>query len=190
MGSAGGIAEHLFRKFPHANTYRGPRRTPGSISAHPPPASLPGTPTVLNLYAQGHPGGPSLAESSPLRLLWFESCIAEVLKLAPPSIAFPHGIGCGIANGNWPAYRSIISGLARSLPTSKVIIVRKRAATPANGHFVTTAPGSAAAAAAAAAAPAPAPAAAAAATSTAAAAAAATTTDGAAQVTTVAEDAM
>ena len=40
------------------------------------------------------------------------------------TVAFPHGIGCGLAGGNWPAYREMILQFAQSIPEHDVIIVK------------------------------------------------------------------
>jgi hypothetical protein len=41
-----------------------------------------------------------------------------------PCVAFPHGIGCGLAGGDWELYRAAIEELAQTAPSTLVLVVR------------------------------------------------------------------
>jgi len=42
------------------------------------------------------------------------------------SVAFPHSIGCGLAGGDWAAYRAAIERFAVRNPAISVVVVRLR----------------------------------------------------------------
>ena len=49
--------------------------------------------------------------------------LAQLLAGAQCTIAFPWGIGCGIAGGFWPAYSQLIDDFARAVPQASVVLV-------------------------------------------------------------------
>jgi O-acetyl-ADP-ribose deacetylase (regulator of RNase III) len=94
-----GLAKSIFEKYPYANTY-GMYREPGTIHVRG---------NVINMYAQRRPGLPSGDDTPSLRILWFKSCLKEILKIEGiHSIAFPYRIGCGLAGGDWKQYQEMI----------------------------------------------------------------------------------
>lgn len=111
---AAGLARSIFERFPHANIYQ--QRAPNK--------SVPGTCDisgdgikerfVIHMHAQRFPGGPNYGnpiESDTMidRLSWFRSCLSHMSQhLDIQSIAFPMGIGCGLACGTWSYYRQEI----------------------------------------------------------------------------------
>jgi hypothetical protein len=145
-----GLAEAIANKYKYACSYSGRRRMPpglevavpedrsepGTIDVRRPPAGVsgPGYPIVLNLFAQweiGPPGKynrvePVQKDSKEQRLLWFQQCLAAVGKLnpKPPSVAFPHGIGCGLAGGDWTIYERMILEFASANVDIEVSICR------------------------------------------------------------------
>jgi hypothetical protein len=68
---------------------------------------------VICMFAQYGMGKPykygnNIEDSYAKRFLWFKTCLFEISKLRPQSIAFPYNIGCGLAGGNWDNYLSAI----------------------------------------------------------------------------------
>jgi hypothetical protein len=64
---------------------------------------------VICMFAQYGMGKPykygnRVEDSFEKRLLWFKTCLFEISKLKPKSLAFPYNIGCGLAGGNWEDY--------------------------------------------------------------------------------------
>lgn len=111
-GRAEGVARQIFEQWHSADTYRtdptDQHRAPGTVHIVRPRYShgvlVPG---VANLYAQDRAGPPSGAETAEQRLLWFREALvalAHRLGSAPTVCAFPYGIGCGLAGGDWPTY--------------------------------------------------------------------------------------
>ena len=48
------------------------------------------------------------------RKLWFKDCLTQMERRRPKfkQLAFPKDIGCGLAAGDWPTYKSMIMTLA------------------------------------------------------------------------------
>lgn len=115
-----GLSESMFRRFPEAITYIR-RREP----------SVPGTydriGNVVNLYGQYKPGGCSGSETAVRREQWFQQALnhlsAELATGGQVKVAFPYGIGCGLARGNWSHYYEMIVEFARSLPISSEVYI-------------------------------------------------------------------
>lgn len=114
-----GLSSLMFSKYPSANTYK----------RHNIHKSVPGTIDVfldcgvINLYAQYLPGKAGKDEQE-LRLWWFEMCLQAVIDHVPPgkSYAFPYGIGCGLAGGNWTEYSVLLKKFANHENIKKVTI--------------------------------------------------------------------
>jgi len=118
---ASGLAHQIFEMYPDADTYRpGARRTPGTISVHG---------RIVNLYGQRYPGRPSRLETPEIRLGWFRSGLdalaAHIGGERDAVCAFPHGIGCGLAGGDWGAYKSVLCAWAEANPRIRVLICKK-----------------------------------------------------------------
>ena len=94
---------------------------PGTISIHSSNKSL----LVANLYAQIGPGKPGKyhLDTYVNRKQWFDVCLKELHRhLTYNSInrvAFPYGIGCGLAGGKWEDYFQMIQ---MNLPGIQVLI--------------------------------------------------------------------
>lgn len=41
-------------------------------------------------------------------------------------VAFPYGIGCGLAGGNWEEYRTVLEEFAEANPQYAIVIVKKK----------------------------------------------------------------
>ena len=106
---AKGLATAIFNRFPEANVYRD--RVNGITHKH-----LFGNYTlhgrVVNLYTQLYPGQaqPYGKDSSQGRLMAFQTSLDLLAKLPGlTSVAFPYGIGCGLAGGHWPDYLFVLT---------------------------------------------------------------------------------
>jgi uracil-DNA glycosylase len=86
---------------------------------------------VCAFYAQYFPGKPSdrrtltgSPDNKKNREIWFAQCLDMLAKSKPASIAFPYGIGCGLAEGDWSTYEDMILKFAENVsPYTKVYIV-------------------------------------------------------------------
>lgn len=124
---AGGLAYHLFNKFPFADVYserdsgeedeKG--RTILKYKDKPGTIKISGNGNlkrfVINAFSQYYPGGQNdyHNDNEQKRLEYFKNCLEEVLKIKDlDSIAFPYEYGCGIAGGNWKVYKQMIYDFA------------------------------------------------------------------------------
>lgn len=130
---AWGLAYSLFGSFPHADTYTlpsdpkiapmPPKRVPGTLTLHGGPGT--GLRGVVNLYGQDAPGKASTAETKAQRLTWFQDALLQLADVPDlKSVAFPHGIGCGLAGGAWTQYEAALVAFAGLVPTTEVYIVQ------------------------------------------------------------------
>ena len=112
------LAEAVFKKFPWADIYS--KRT---YPWTPPEKEQLGdiiicgndkNRLVINMLAQYYPGRSRFPHSKTDGILVrqdaFKSCLIKIAKSAEPdeSIAFPWGIGCGAAGGDWGVYLKMI----------------------------------------------------------------------------------
>ena len=127
-GSDGrGLSGQIFSRFPHANVYAkahagGRKSEPGTICVY--GGGADGARGVIGLHAQRYPGpGKHGNDSAALRLSWFERGLEAVGKIPGlKSIAMPTEIGCGMAGGEWAAYRRKINAFAIAHPAIKVVL--------------------------------------------------------------------
>jgi O-acetyl-ADP-ribose deacetylase (regulator of RNase III) len=103
----------------------GTRGVPGEIVID----SVPDAPAVVGFFAQWdygrasnhRDGRPSVypsycqfddGDSNRNRIVWFKKCLkalaVHLQDVVHPKVAFPHEIGCGLAQGNWDVYRQMI----------------------------------------------------------------------------------
>lgn len=102
-----GLSKQIFDKFPDADDY--------SRKTHAPLGTCKYHGRIINMFAQRNPGKPSSAgDSAEARELWFQMCLNHISKHIPEtaSIAFPYGIGCGLAKGNWESYEKMLRDFA------------------------------------------------------------------------------
>lgn len=142
-----GLAESVATRFPYANVY-GQRRqvgyknlaveadrgTPGDIAVRQPDAAKNESgPIVVGLYGQydyGKAGRshrtPAAQDSTQLREQWFvmslEKLATYMTQNGLTSVAFPHGIGCGLAGGSWMVYKTALVSWAAKNPSFDVVI--------------------------------------------------------------------
>lgn len=115
---AGGLASAIFEAYPEANVYL--RRTshsqPGTIDVT--PCSSRADLSVVTLFAQHFPGKPnSTNDTHAHRLRWFRQTLdafAQHNLLTGEAVAMPFNIGCALAGGHWPLYRTAIEAWAES----------------------------------------------------------------------------
>jgi O-acetyl-ADP-ribose deacetylase (regulator of RNase III) len=124
---AAGLAAALFARFPEADVYAVRRAGHdlarfGHITVHG---------RVINLYGQIAPGRAASPDgggqdTSPRRLSAFKSGLLEIAALPGlRSVAFPFGIGCGLAGGNWPDYFAALRDFAARVPEVRVALYRR-----------------------------------------------------------------
>nr|QBK85739.1 MAG: uracil-DNA glycosylase [Marseillevirus LCMAC101] len=122
-----GLSKDIAKKFPYANFYssREDESCPGTIEVRGDRKEK--ERFVMALYAQKRPGKPKGSDSAEKREEWFSECLDRIPKKYKKlkSIAFPHGIGCGLANGNWENYEKIICDWAMEYPHIKVMIASR-----------------------------------------------------------------
>lgn len=106
------LAAELFSKFPYSDIYkeRAKEDTPGKISIHGDGIS---NRFVINMLSQVYPGRPRYPESEldgyKARRTLFFMCLKQIANIKDlSSIAFPYGIGCGVAGGDWKLYYPIL----------------------------------------------------------------------------------
>jgi O-acetyl-ADP-ribose deacetylase (regulator of RNase III) len=113
---AAGLARAIFDAYPAASrAYSVHVRTPGTIDVTPVAPAL----AVAHLFAQIRPGrcsGDDGEDSASARERWFSDALAAlwcwVEREHPAVVAFPWGIGCGLAGGDWRAYHRMIDAFA------------------------------------------------------------------------------
>lgn len=113
FGVAGGLAYHVFEKWPDAkNDYQqitmrssqfmgGPENLLGmaQLTGQQPDGKI-----IVNLYGQYHPG----QDFRPTALRMSLENLAGFAKFMKASVAMPYGISCGICGGDWNEVRQII----------------------------------------------------------------------------------
>ena len=68
---------------------------------------------IINMLAQFYPGKPKFPESAKdgfrARQVAFANCLLKILRIPDlHSVAFPWGIGCWMAGGDWDRYLPMI----------------------------------------------------------------------------------
>lgn len=118
--SAGcGLYSAIAKVYPQADIY--PLRTEPSR-----PGEIVVTKPVIGIMAQYYPGWPNRTnDRRSRRLRWFKKCLDKIAALELDSVAFPHGIGCGLARGNWDDYERCISEFSDANPKVDVYVVKK-----------------------------------------------------------------
>lgn len=115
-----GLSKEVFDAYPYANIYNGTIRVPGTIII---------SRQIVNLVGQKHRSKANKTDdTSEMRLGWFISGLHQlrdvVITHKVPQVAFPYGIGCGLAGGDWNLYRQLIDAFAKAVPDCKVWISR------------------------------------------------------------------
>jgi len=109
------LAAAVFKAFPHADIYsirpKGHKDQPGTIVVKGDEDHR----MVIAMLAQVWPGEPKYpqdrTDGHAAREKYFAQCLMEIAKLKPDSLAFPWGIGCGAAGGEWEHYYATLSDM-------------------------------------------------------------------------------
>ena len=110
---ARGLASAIFSRWPAADAYArraGAVSQPGTFDV----TRLPDARAIVGLFAQRHPGkSRPPSDSAAARLAWFAAALdafaeAELHDPALREVAVPARIGCGLAGGDWGAYRAAL----------------------------------------------------------------------------------
>jgi len=115
-----GLSSLISKRYPKANIYNGnfevKHRTPGSIIVRD---------NVIAMIAQVSQGKPKAPESKSTREKLFQQCLEQISTMdSIKSVAFPYGIGCGLAGGDWNRYFSMIQSWSTQHPTIQIKIYK------------------------------------------------------------------
>ena len=75
---------------------------------------------IVAFFAQISPGKSKTENREGL----FQTCLDRFNPPDGSSVAFPFGIGCGLAGGNWNNYQKMIDTWATNHPTIKVLVYK------------------------------------------------------------------
>ncbi len=139
---ARGLAQFVFQHYPYANVYNPqlaivngcPQRVPGKIHIAKP---LKAGKVVINLFGQKYKGKPGKycpkndKETAADREKYFYEGLLEIINNRDQLcghnnnlyIAFPHGIGCNMAGGDWNKYRVMIQNFAMKLQPGDIVYI-------------------------------------------------------------------
>lgn len=113
------LSADVFERFPYANIYadREIYDEPGNVIVR---GNGEDQRYVANLLAQFYPGKPRYPDSKKdgyrARQFYFFSCLKDITLIRDlDSIAFPWGIGCGAAGGDWNFYHALIDKFAEHI---------------------------------------------------------------------------
>jgi hypothetical protein len=111
-----GLASSISKRYPTSNLYSGKfkvsPRVPGTIIIRD---------KVINIVGQINPGKPSGNDSVENRIHFFKNALNSIPR-GIKSIAFPMGIGCGLAGGSWNTYFKLIQEFKSKRPEIKIAI--------------------------------------------------------------------
>lgn len=84
---------------------------------------------IINMLSQIYPGPPKFIQSKldgeSARIKYFIECLDKISKIENlESIAFPYGVGCGLAGGNWNIYFPLLKGFAKHIHPTPVILYK------------------------------------------------------------------
>lgn len=114
------LAKDMFYNYPYADIYT-PRRNNRDKHDEPGTIIIKGNGKdqryVINLLGQYYPGKPSSqrkdVDSPDLRKKYFFNGLQKIIEIPNlKSVAFPWGIGCGAAGGDWNFYKGLIDKMA------------------------------------------------------------------------------
>lgn len=121
---AAGLAKQIFQRFPYSDIYSCRKDYP--MEFRPLSWEKPGSIItkgdgdsqryVINMLCQISPGKYKQSyttDSYENRLKYFQMALDKISRLKGlNSVAFPYGIGCGLAGGNWDDYYSMLEKLS------------------------------------------------------------------------------
>jgi O-acetyl-ADP-ribose deacetylase (regulator of RNase III) len=123
------LAFDMFERFPYADVYskRVTHSQPGTIEVR---GNGQDQRFVVALFGQFYPGSPKYPTSDRdgfvARRNYFQLCLTRLAQIKDlQSVAFPWGIGCGAAGGDWAEYLQMINTFSQ-LTSAEVIVYKKR----------------------------------------------------------------
>lgn len=138
-----GLSKEIAKRFPEADLYSKRRQVNNRNLAVPEDRSTPGSISIdgkiINIFGQWRPGKigtkydnyypeSNPPETSETRLMWFKMGLEKISKTLDSNsekvIAFPFGIGCGLAGGDWEEYSKAILSFAENNNHLKILIVK------------------------------------------------------------------
>lgn len=126
-----GLYADIAIAFPWADIYKSrPAFRVGSMHTQPGTIAISGNGIserfVIGLMAQKHPGKPSEGDTIEQRQAWFKLCLELIPRFEDiDEVAFPHGIGCGLAGGDWKVYEQMIVDFAKANPQIRVFVLKR-----------------------------------------------------------------
>ena len=112
-----GLYSDIAKKYPQAHIY--PSRQFPSV-----PGTIVVTEPVIGIMSQFYPGRANDSDdTSDMRLKWFREGLKQIAELELGTVAFPFGIGCGLAKGDWKAYEKIIKEFEKSRSSAKAVVL-------------------------------------------------------------------
>ena len=138
---ASGLSMAIAKQF-GVNPYKdrrpyAPRLNWACLEDRPSPGSILISGKIVCMFAQychGRPGqlqDPSSAQANgvkdtpAMRLAYFVRCLEAVSAIPNiQSVAIPHGIGCGLAGGDWIVYEKYIQKWSEKHPDIKVVLYK------------------------------------------------------------------
>jgi len=126
--NSAGLAKTIFLNFPYSDVYKG-RTDPDKLGTMYISGDGEEHRYVINLFGQFFPGICKSTygnkDNTTLREEAFKKCLDELSDMKDlESIAFPWGIGCGMAGGDWDKYEKMISKFALKNFLTDVYVVR------------------------------------------------------------------
>lgn len=133
---AQGLSAAIAAKWPECNPYSSRKPFAPRLNwAADPDRDTPGTIRILGgrvicafaQYKHGSGKDPSsivYPDDKESRCVYFQQCLEKIAELAPKSLAFPYGIGCGLAGGNWSVYSAMINDFAQKYPNISIVLYR------------------------------------------------------------------
>lgn len=116
MSKSAHLAASMFKRFPYSDVYTGRKEfdKPGTIKIC---GDGIAERFVIAMFGQFYPGKVRYPDSQKdgfkAREGYFLNCLRKISKIKGiETIAFPFGIGCGAAGGNWEKYLEMITLLA------------------------------------------------------------------------------
>jgi len=124
------LAQAVFGRFPYADVYTG-RTTPNKPGTIRIMGDGDSQRYVINMFGQYYPGSPKAInegaynlDGKKIREHYFHQCLLRIYHMKDlESIAFPAGIGCGLAGGNWNYYFGTLKNFAKYVSESKNVKV-------------------------------------------------------------------
>ncbi len=106
------LSASMFARFPYADVYSG-RTDPDEMGTIAVRGNGNEKRFVIGMFGQFYPGEVKYPSSTKdgyeARIKAFQSCLTNVSLIEDlESVAFPWGIGCGAAGGNWEKYLAMI----------------------------------------------------------------------------------